>query len=167
MDTGKPRSQLSTVNSQLPSGDILLAYDGEPHSEGAVRWALALAGATGRRVVALFVKDPYLKQFHNEIYAQGRQEYLDHVDRCNEELAAAAQTHQERAAAGTEVTWEHRVRDGDPAEEVTAEVEAGGYALVVAGAGRAPGRWSRKPQGLGRRLAAALEVPVLVVPSSE
>ena len=28
------------------------------------------------------VKAPYLKLFHNEIYAQGRLAYLDHVDHC-------------------------------------------------------------------------------------
>ena len=144
----------------------MLATDGEPHSDAATRWAFALALATGREVTAVFVRDPYLKQFYNEIYAQGRQEYLDHVDRCNLELADAAHAALEGQTAGLAVRWEFKVRSGDPAEELTAEAASGGYALVVAGAGRAAGRWSRRPEGLGRKLAAALvEVPVLVVPA--
>ena len=160
--TGSRGSRALQIHSP---GDILLAFDGEPHCEAAARWALALAGATGRHLVALLVKDPYLKQFHNEIYAQGRQAYLDHVDRCNEELAAGARAALEQLFAEPSVQWEFRVRDGDPAEELTAEAHAGAYALLVIGAGQRGGRWSRNPEGLGRRLAATLDLPVLVVPA--
>lgn len=153
--------------ADLGPGEILLAWDGEPQTIDAARWALTLASALGRRLQVVFVKDPYLKQFHNEIYAQGRQAYLDHVDRCNEDLATEARVALEGMADGLVVEWEYRVRDGDPAEELTAEAASGTCALVVAGARRATGRWHRRPRGLGRKLAASLDLPVLVVPASE
>ena len=37
------------------------------------------------------IRDPYLKQFSTEIYAQGREEYLEHVQQCLEEMARKAQ----------------------------------------------------------------------------
>ena len=150
--------------SSLPAGDILLAFDSEASSTAAARWAMTLALAAGRRLVAVFVKDPYLKQFYNEIYAQGRQEYLDHVDRCNDELAEKARDALVELCQAQDLAWELRVRHGDPAEELAAEAGSGGYALLVIDAGKAAGRWSRQPDGLGRRLAATLELPVLVVP---
>ena len=67
---------------QSPTGPILVAIDGEPHTDRAVEHALTLAAESGARVVALHVKDPYLKQFASEIYAQGREEYFALVDEC-------------------------------------------------------------------------------------
>ncbi len=60
-------------------GRILLAVDGEPHTDEAVCWAVDLALGLGVTLNPVHIRDPYLKQFSNEIYAQGREEYLEHV----------------------------------------------------------------------------------------
>ena len=66
---------------------IVLAVDGEPHTLEAVCWAVDLALGLGAALNPVHIRDPYLKQFSNEIYAQGREEYLEHVQRCLEEKA--------------------------------------------------------------------------------
>ena len=80
-------------------GHILLGADGEPHTDEAVRWSLDLAIGLGLKLNAIHVRDPYLKQFYNEIYAQGREEYLDHVQDCLEEKARRASAAFEAAGA--------------------------------------------------------------------
>ena len=75
---------------------ILIAVDGESHTNSAIAEAARLARALDRPVAILHVEDPYLKQFSNEIYAQGREEYLEHVDRCLGEAGARGGRGRER-----------------------------------------------------------------------
>jgi len=157
----------------FPPGKILVAVDGEPHTEAAVKWAIALAAGLERPLVALHVKDPYLKQFAGEIYAQGRREYLEHVDSCLQEQAekAAAGLAAAVGAADRPVAWTIKVRQGDPAEELLAEARGGGYCLLVLGGKELPdrigtaGRLQKWRSGkLARGLPPDLEpeMPVLV-----
>jgi len=78
------------VGTNSQTGRILVAIDGEPHTDAAVKWALDLARDRDLEAVAIHVKDPFLKQFSNEIYAQGREEYLDHVEVCLDAKAKEA-----------------------------------------------------------------------------
>ncbi len=155
---------MADLDDGLPRGAILLAVDGEPHTRDAVRCALRLAAGAGRRVVALHVEDPYLKQFHTEIYAQGRKEYLDHVDACLADASAAIRAGLERAAAEQGVVLEFRVRRGEPLEQLREEVLADDYGLLVVGAKRLTGLGRWRSEDLPGRIIAARDVPVLVVP---
>lgn len=153
----------------LPPGDILLGVDGEPHTEAAMRWALSLASALGRRIVALHVEDPYLKKFEGELYAQGRREYLQHIDECLEEGAAEALAAFERCTSGFDVDWAWKVRQGNPAEELIAEAKEGVYGLLVVGASSQSGGLlrSRTSTLAARMLMGPPGLPVLVVPAPE
>lgn len=118
---------------------ILLATDGKPHSRRAEEWTFGIASTFRIPLTILHVRDSYLKQFYNEIYAQGRQEYLDHVDR---ELFVAAEKilsdiGVRLAVLGLECDF--RVRYGDPLDEIMAEVSGRNYELVVVGGKRLSG----------------------------
>lgn len=160
-------SQAETDSNGLPPGDILVGVDGEPHTKATVRWALSLASTLGKRIVALHVKDPYLKKFEGELYAQGRREYLQHIDACLEENAAEALAAFERCTRGFDVDWCWKERQGNPAEELIAEAKEGVYGLLVVGANSRSGGflWSKK-SGLAARLVQDTPgLPVLVVPA--
>ena len=66
---------------------VLVCIDGEPHTTRAIQHAISLGLYRPAEVTALHVIDPWLKQFYNEIHAQGRKQYLEHVDACLRENA--------------------------------------------------------------------------------
>ena len=66
---------------------VLVCIDGEPHTTRAIEHAISLGLSRPAEVTALHVVDPWLKQFYNEIYAQGRKQYLEYVDACLQENA--------------------------------------------------------------------------------
>jgi len=161
---------VSPAESDTPGfspGDILVGVDGEPHTEAAVQSALGLAIAFGRRLVALHVKDPYLKKFENELYAQGRREYLAHIDDCLDENAAEVKSAFERSMSGFEVDWSWKERQGSPVEELIAETKEGAYGLLVVGAKPPSGkfRWGKKGGLAARLIEEAPGRPVFVVPT--
>ena len=151
-----------------PAGALLLATDGQPRSAGAERWALGLAAAMDRQVVALHIRDPFLRKFHDELYAQGRQAYLDHVDRCLDELAQEAQEAFARRASAYQAQWSWLLRRGRPLEVLREEIAGGDYCLLVLGRGPRAERRPLRGSGLaGRLLAGNPLVPLLTVPHVE
>ncbi len=144
---------------------ILLTVDGESHTGAAIADAARLARALDCGVVVLHVEDPFLKQFSNEIYAQGREEYLEHVDRClgeegREAVQAAAEVLEENGVA-----HESLIRKGEPFDEVREELETGAYSLLIVGRKPRSGGRLRRRQDLPARLAAAGDpTPLLIVP---
>jgi nucleotide-binding universal stress UspA family protein len=157
------------------SGRILLAVDGESHTDEAVSWALDLALALGVALNPVHVRDPYLKQFYTEIYAQGREEYLEHVQRCLEEQAEMARASFESTvdeilegrcdAKQPDVTFD--VLDGDPVQQLMAHLECGGHTMVVLGRRRRTRLAALRSRDLAERLSAVgCSVPILVVPES-
>ena len=150
------------MDMTLSTRQILLAVDGHPHTEAAIGWALRLARASGAVVTALHVKDPYLKQFYNDIYAQGRQAYLDHIDHCLAEGAEEALADLGRRAEEAGVEHHLLIRAGDPLEEITAACAIGDYDLLVVGG--KPVTVGHKPvRDLATRLAGSGGIPPLVV----
>lgn len=118
---------------------LLLAIDGEPHTDAAVARALDLAREIDVPLVAIHVKDPYLKQFASEIYAQGREEYLEHIDEQLEVVAGDAVRQFCQLAAERGVGFEVKVVDGDTRKCLRDELDTGRYgAIIVGGEGR---RW--------------------------
>ncbi len=145
---------------------ILLAVDGEPHTDAAVQWAIELAVHLRRQLVAVHVKDPYLKQFYNEIYAQGRQAYLDHVDDCLETVARQAIARFEAAVGKAVPNWRVKTLSGDPLEELCQEVQCGQYELLVMGRRIKRKRFDNwRSRNLPRKLMEEIQaIPVLIVP---
>ncbi len=147
---------------------ILVALDGEPHTEAAITWALELAARLDSELVAVHVRDPYLKQFHNDIYAQGRLEYLAHVDDCLAEDGDRIQRGFETVADQASVRWRVLILDGDPCEQLAEESGRGDYALVILGRRRISGFAAWRSGNLPARLSAKLvDVPIMLVPGAE
>ena len=148
--------------------------DGEAHTDEAVRWALDLALGLDVALNPVHIRDPYLKQFSTEIYAQGREEYLEHVQHCLEEKAQMAResfesTVREFVEGRRDMKapdWEFDVLDGDPAEQLTALIKRGEHSVLVLGRRRRTRRFSAlKSRDLADRLSSVrFSVPILVVP---
>jgi hypothetical protein len=137
-----------------PWSSVLVLTDGQKHSEKAVRWAcLAASLYPHLELTILHVKDPYLKQFYNEIYSQGRRQYLEHVEN---ELQKQAQTTLQEArkiADSCSVTPRIVVRYGEPFREIGAEIEKGVYDCVVTGGRKLSGIGAFKSCDLPSKLA--------------
>ena len=154
-------------------GRILLAVDGEPHTDEAVCWALDLALGLGVALNLVHIRDPYLKQFSTEIYAQGREEYLEHVQRCLEEKAQMARAsfestvkeYLERRRDAKEPNWTIDVLDGDPAEQLATLIKRGEYSMLVLGRRRRTRFAALEPHDVAEKLSSLRSsVPILVVP---
>jgi nucleotide-binding universal stress UspA family protein len=143
---------------------ILLCVDGEPHTEAACALALDLARVHVAAIDALYVVDPYLKKFTNEIYAANRDECREHLDRS---LAAEGEAALDRLggqAADAGVTVGRLLQYGEPAEVIPQLVATGGYDLVVLGGKRFANRYARwTSRDLPARLDGKLVAPVLLV----
>jgi nucleotide-binding universal stress UspA family protein len=133
---------------------VLLALDGEPHTAAAVAWALEWARARSLPITALHVKDPYLKQFENEIYAQGREEYVAHVERCLSERAEQLIAEFAAAAGEHGVPFETLILAGDPVATVLEQATSGRYSLLVLGRKRLRGVAAWCSRDLPGKLAA-------------
>ena len=154
------------VGTNTQTGRILVAIDGEPHTDAAVKWALDLARDRDLEAVAIHVKDPYLKQFSNEIYAQGREEYLDHVEVCLDAKAKEAIDEFGKAADMAGIKWNARTVCGNPKKAIEKEVSLNDYRALVTGRKLRKGLAAlRSPALPSLLLSASLELPILVVPS--
>jgi len=156
-------------------GRILLAVDGEPHTADAVRWALDLAVHLNLELNAVHVRDPYLKQFSNDIYAQGREEYLAHVQACLEDTAQRTSAAFEKAVKEylhgvqhrRDLSWSFDVVDGEPATELIQLLERGEFSMIVLGRRQRSPRAMVRTRDLAERLVAAgCPVPMLIVPGA-
>jgi len=142
---------------------ILLCVDGEPHTEMAVALALGLASARGVRLDALYVIDPYLKKFTDEIYAANRDECRAHLDRSLAAEGAVALDQLLARAAAADIVAGRLLEYGPPEEVIPRLVIAGGYDLVVLGGKRFSGRYDRwTSRDLPGRLDGKFAVPVLL-----
>ncbi|MDJ0765296.1 MAG: universal stress protein [Myxococcota bacterium] len=155
--------------SKPQSPQLLLAIDGEPHTDNAVNWALDVAPMKHLHVVAAHVKDPYLKQFHNDMYAQGREAYLAHIDACLEEISQKAVQRFEQAVNGRSIAWRVKMLSGDPVQAFLSEIAAHPYALVVLGRKPKSGAIAKwRSQDLPHKLVRhQVRPPLLIVPGDD
>ena len=125
---------------------ILVCIDGEPHSRRAIRRAIALGLSEPADVTALHIIDPWLKKFYNEIYSQGRKQYLEYVDECLR--AKAERVHQEFDEMCLEEGLQARfkVRHGEPVAEILEEVREVDPDLLITG-GKELSAWGRFRSG--------------------
>ena len=107
--------------------------DGEPHTTGAVERAISLGLTRSAEVTALHVIDPWLKQFYNEIHAQGRRQYLDYVDDCLQEEAERVRREFDGMCLAEGLQAGFKVRHGEPFEEILNEVRFVAPDLLITG----------------------------------
>ena len=112
---------------------ILVCIDGEPHTGGAIERAISMGLSRPAEVTALHVVDPWLKQFYNEIYAQGRKQYLDYVDGCLRENAERARREFDGMCRAEGLRAGFKVRHGEPIAEILEEVRREPPDLLITG----------------------------------
>lgn len=142
---------------------ILLCVDGESHTMMAVDMALSLALKHQAQIDALYVVDPYLKKFTNEIYAVNRDECRAHLDRSLAVEGEAALSAFEALAHAAGIKAGRQLYHGEPETVIPQFVVAGSYELVVLGGKRFSTRYERwTSRDLPGRLDGKLPVPVLL-----
>lgn len=144
--------------------NILLCLDGEPHTAKAQTEALALAGPLGAKVHGLYVVDPYLKKFTNEIHAVNRNECRVHLDRAMETEGQAALAEFAARVRMLGVVFETRILHGDPADTIAALALQEDFDLVITG-GKVLRGWRRRfaSRKLPERLNRLMASPLLIV----
>lgn len=144
---------------------LLICLDGEPHTLDAMAWAVRLAGALALPLTGLHIKDPYLKQFQNDIYAQGRREYLAHVEDCLVDQAQRIGAEFTALCVRHGIAHDYRVREGEPLKEILAEYATDPCELLIVGGKPLTGLRRFRSRNLPARLEKSLSVPIMIVRS--
>jgi len=114
--------------------NIILCIDGEKDTQKAIEYAIEITKACKGKLTALHVINPYLKRFADEIYAVGRIEYRDHIDRELRKEAEEIVNNFKQAADSARLSYEIILRYGPPEEEIIKEVSENSYDLLILGA---------------------------------
>jgi len=144
---------------------LLICLDGEPHTLEAMAWAVRLADALALPLSGLHIKDPYLKQFQNDIYAQGRREYLSHVEDCLLDQAQRIGAEFTALCVQQGIAHDYRVREGEPLQEILAEYATGACQLLIVGGKPLAGLRRFRSRNLPARLEKRLSAPIMIVRS--
>ena len=121
---------------------ILVCIDGEPHSKGAIQWAIRLGLSLPAEVTALHVIDPYLKKFYNELYSQGRKQYLEYVDESLQGAADQARKEFTEMCETQGLEAKFKVRHGEPLQEILEELRQTLPHMLITG-GKQLNAWGR------------------------
>ena len=143
---------------------ILLCTDGEPHTARAEEYALTLALCCGAGLTALYVIDPFLKKFTNEIYAVNRDECREHLESSLRREGEEALGRFTEKASLRDVPVVTQIGHGAP-EEVIADMAAdGGYDIVILGS-KVLKSWRERFESvnLPEKVFRRITVPVLFV----
>jgi len=152
------------INEELcPWSSLLILTDGKDHSRQALIWAFALALSAKIPLTVLHVIDPYLKQFYNEIYSQGRKEYLEHVEAEIREHADRILQHIDKYADRMGVKPKILTPYGDAYKEISREIKNGSYGLVIAGGKKISGINAFRSWILPAKLAAKLPSQSIII----
>ena len=125
---------------------ILVCADGESHSKNAIKKAISLGLSWPAEVTALHVVDPWLKTFYNEIYAQGRKQYLEYVDKCLQENAEQTRHAFNQACVAEGFNATFKVRRGEPLVEILEEISEFSPDFLITG-GKRLNMWGRLTSG--------------------
>ena len=141
---------------------ILVCIDGEPHSRQAAQRAITLCLSKSAEVTALHVIDPWLKKFYNELYSQGRKQYLEYVDKCLREKAEGAHREFNQMCLAEGIQARFKVRHGVPMEEILEEIRQGVPDLLITGEKKLSA-WGRfrsgdLPSRLRKKLGARISI---------
>jgi len=131
---------------------ILVCIDGEPHSKRAIQWAIRLGLSLPAEVTALHVIDPYLKKFYNELYSQGRKQYLEYVDESLQGAADQACREFTEMCETQGLEARFKIRHGEPLQEILEELRQTLPHMLITG-GKKLNAWGRfRSRGLPFRL---------------
>jgi nucleotide-binding universal stress UspA family protein len=139
---------------------ILVCTDGEPHSQGAMQWAIRLGLSLPADVTALHVIDPYLKKFYDELYSQGRKQYLEYVDESLQGVADQARREFTEMCQTEGLEASFKVRHGEPLQEILEELRQAAPHLLITG-GKRLNAWGRfRSRRLPSRLRKKAGTPI-------
>jgi nucleotide-binding universal stress UspA family protein len=143
---------------------ILLCTDGEEQTRRAEDMAFTLARQFNALLIGLYVVDPFLKKFTNEIYAVNRDECRDHLDRQLREQGESALKVLEERSKSEGVGFEWKLRYGSPEEEILKEIDEGSYDILIMGARLLKG-WRQRMESvnLPKKVFSSAPIPVLFV----
>lgn len=143
---------------------ILLCTDGDDQAVKAEDFAVGIAKSTGAFICSLYVVNPFLKKFADEIYAVGRDEYRDYIDRALHDEGNKVLKDFLEKACNQEVKVIPKMRYGCPEEEILQEMEEGEYDLVVIGSKFLGGWWARfESYNLPEKVFKRTQRPVVFV----
>jgi nucleotide-binding universal stress UspA family protein len=120
--------------SMITPKKILVCTDGEEHTIKAEDYAISLAEKFASEIVCLYVINPFLKRYTNEIYAINRNECREHLDRALKKEGEEALKRFLIKSNTKKITSLIKMRYGDPEQEILDEIEKGGYDLIIMGA---------------------------------
>jgi len=143
--------------------NILVAYDGSPHSKEALAWAIEMARPVNAHVTVLKVREPHeLSRVYSMAESGSRSKLMAALKVMEEEeTAAMAEAKALGEKQGTAVTT--LILEGNAAAILIEYAQKHGFDLVVAGA-RGHGILDRLPLGtVAHNLINVSTVPVLVV----
>lgn len=143
---------------------ILLCTDGQDHTIKAEEYAIALAKKFDASLVAIYVVDPFLQKFTNEIYAVSRDECRDYLNRALSSEGHATLENMKQRAARLNVPVQSLVIDGPPEEVIKREAETGAYDMVIMGA-KMLRTWKQRFESfnLPEKIFRNISVPILYV----
>ena len=142
---------------------ILVCIDGEPHTKRAIERAISLGLSRSAEVTALHVIDPWLKQFYNEIHAQGRKQYLEYVDARLQENAERVHMDFGEMCLAEGLKAGFHVRYGEPMTEILEEVRHAAPDLLITGS-KPLTIWGRfRSRNLPRRLSKKVGGPTSMI----
>ena len=137
--------------------------DGKDHSRQALSWAFAMAKAAEIPLTILHVIDPYLKQFYNEIYSQGRKEYLEHVEveirKHADRLLQQIEKNADRWGVKPVILTPY----GDAFKEISTVIKNGRYDLVITGGKKVSGINAFRSWNLPAKLATKLPSQSIII----
>ncbi len=143
---------------------ILLCTDGDEQAVKAEDFAVGIAKSTGALICSLYVINPFLKKFADEIYAVGRNEYRDYIDRTLHDEGNKVLKEFQEKACNQEVKVIPKMRYGSPEEEILQEMEEGSYDLVVIGSKLLCSWWKRfESYNLPEKIFRKTQRPVVFV----
>jgi len=144
--------------------NIILCIDGEEWTEKAADYAIEISRAFKAKLTALHVINPYLKKFADEIYAVGRREYCNHIDKELRKEAEAVISGFKAKADSAGLAYNVIVRYGPPEEEIIKEVSDNSYDLLVLGAKPINTLKAKiRSFNLPRKIFTALPIPTLFI----
>ena len=143
---------------------ILLCTDGDEQAVKAEDFAVGIAKSTGALICSLYVVNPFLKKSADEIYAIGRDEYRDYIDRTLHDEGNKVLKEFQEKACNQEVKVILKMRYGSPEEEILQEMEEGSYDLVVIGSKLLCSWWERfESYNLPEKVFRKTQRPVVFV----
>lgn len=143
---------------------ILICIDGEGHTLKAEDYAITLAKKFNAQLVGLYVINPFLKKFTNEIYAINRDECREHLDRSLKNEGESALINFSHKSEAEGITTNVKMRYGEPEEEILNEMKDVKYDIVVMG-GKLLKGWKERFESfnLSERVLKKSPLPVLIV----